>query len=257
VGEQFPQDRGDRVLTRHGTAVRHPPHPWSAATHALLTYLEDVGFPYSPRIVGMDRGDHLLGFIDGESGAEGWAPAVSEHGLAAAARLLRSYHDAVSGWRADIDLLWFDGSRGTGGTGQIVCHGDFYPCNIVWNGLDPVGLLDFEYARVGQRLDDVAYACEYFVPFRDDAECLRWLRYPEPPDRRRRLLAFAQAYGLPSADGLVDHVIRMQQFTRDLVERLARQGLPRQADLVAAGFLEQLDARINWSVRHRALIDPA
>jgi aminoglycoside phosphotransferase (APT) family kinase protein len=75
--------------------------------------------------------------------------------------------------------------------------------NIVWDGTEPVGLLDFEYARPGDPLNDVAYACEYFVPFRDDAECLRWLRYPEPPDRRRRLLIFADSYGLSSADGLV------------------------------------------------------
>jgi len=82
-----------------------------------------------------------------------------------------------------------------GGPGQVICHGDFGPWNIVWVGTTPVGLLDFEYARPGDPLDDVAYACEYFVPFRDDAECLRWLHYPKPPDRRRRISIFAEAYG--------------------------------------------------------------
>jgi thiamine kinase-like enzyme len=37
-------------------------------------------------------------------------------------------------------------------------------------------LLDFEYARPGDPLDDVAFALEYVVPFRDDATCLRWHR---------------------------------------------------------------------------------
>jgi hypothetical protein len=36
--------------------------------------------------------------------------------------------------------------------------------------------LDFEYARPGDPLDDVAFALEYVVPFRDDATCLRWHR---------------------------------------------------------------------------------
>ena len=94
------------------------------------------------------------------------------------------------------------------------------------------------------------------MPFRDDAECIRWLRYPEPPDRRRRLSLFAEAYGLPSADGLVEHVIIMQQRTRDLIVKLAREGLPRQVDLVRDGFLDEMDARITWSKRHRQLIEP-
>jgi hypothetical protein len=93
----------------------------------------------------------------------------------------------------------------------------------------------------------VAYACEYFVPFRDDGECLRWLRYPEPPDRRRRISTFAEAYGLDSAGGLVDRIIAVQSGMRDLVARPADDRFPRQVDLVAAGYLGELQARIGWS----------
>ena len=137
----------------------------------------------------------------------------------------------------------------------MVCHGDFGPWNIVWYGPTPVGLLDFEYARPGDPLDDVAYACEYFVPFWDDADCLCRLCYPEPPDRRQRLSIFAEAYGLGSADGLVDRVITVQSGMRDLVARLANEGFPRQVDLVAAGYLDELRARIDWSWEHRHLIE--
>lgn len=253
---ELPQQRDDHLLARSGEAVRHPHHPWSASTRALLGHLETVGFPYSPRLAGSEDEQDLLSFIPGRSGADGWAPAVDMRGLVAGARLLRAYHDAVSSWRPDRDLVWFDGSRGTGGSGRIVCHGDFHPCNIVWDGLTPVGLLDYEYARVALPADDVAYACEYFVPFRDDVECIRWLRYPEPPDRRRRLTLFAEAYGLSSVDGLFDHVITMQQHTRDLIVRLAREGVPRQVGLVHNGFLAEMDARITWSTAHRHLIEP-
>ena len=115
----------------------------------------------------------------------------------------------------------------------MVCHGDFGPWNLVWDGSEPVGLLDYEYARPDDPLYDVAYACEYIVPFRDDAACLRWLRYPEPPHRRRRLSIFAESYGLSSADGLVDRVIAVQSDMRARVVRLANEGFPRQVDLVA------------------------
>jgi len=256
VAEEILQRRDDRVLTRVGPAVRHPRHPCSSATRALLEHLSEVAFMPSPRVLGTDGDADLLSYIPGASGADGWAPAVTEEGLAAAARLLRSYHDAVRDWRPEIEPVWFDGSVGTGGPGEVVCHGDFGPWNIVWDGNKPVGLLDFEYARPGDPLNDVAYACEYFAPFRDDAECLRWLRYPEPPDRRRRLLIFAESYGLSSADGLVDRVIAVQSDMRVRVARLADEGFPRQVDLVAAGYLEELQARIDWSLQHRYLIDP-
>jgi hypothetical protein len=41
----------------------------------------------------------------------------------------------------------------------------------------------------------VAYALEYVTPFRDDVECMRWLRYPVPRERRRRIEVFAELRG--------------------------------------------------------------
>ena len=83
------------------------------------------------------------------------------------------------------------------------------------------------------------------MPFRDDADCLRWLRYPEPPDRRRRISIFAEADGLGSADGLVDRVIAVQSGMHDFVARLANEGFLRQVEMVAAGYLDELQARID------------
>ncbi|MDX3616129.1 aminoglycoside phosphotransferase family protein [Streptomyces europaeiscabiei] len=61
-----------------------------------------------------------------------------------------------------------------------------------------MGIIDWNCARPAPRLHDVAYALEYVAPFLEDAECLRWLRYPAPPGRRRRLESFRNAYGLDS-----------------------------------------------------------
>ena len=81
----------------------------------MLEHLSAVGFAQSPRVVGTDGDSDLLGYIPGASGADGWAPAVTEQGLAAAARLLRGYHDAVRDWQPETDPAWFDGSVGTSG----------------------------------------------------------------------------------------------------------------------------------------------
>ncbi|SOD62227.1 Phosphotransferase enzyme family protein [Streptomyces zhaozhouensis] len=251
--DQVLQDDPHREVVRVGDTVRRPTYPWTPAVHALLGHLEAVGFPYSPRVRGIDaRGREVLTYLEGESGPQGWAGVVDETGLVALARLLRRYHEAVADFRLPEGLSWCTGEDGPH-AGEVVCHGDFGPWNIVWHGARPVGVLDWDHARPAPALHDVAYALEYVAPFRDDAECTRWLRHPEPPDRRRRLEMFATAYGLTSADGLVDAVIEVQRETRARVLRLAERGDQPQARWVAEGHLAALDERIAWSRAHRDL----
>lgn len=249
------QDAAHRKVVRLGDTVRRPVQPWMPAVHALLRHLETGGFPYSPRVLGIDEDDReVLTYLDGESGPQGWAKVVDDAGLITFARLLRDLHEAVADFRPSDELRWFTGEQGLG-EGEIICHGDFGPWNIVWQGERPVGVLDWDYARPGMPLHDVAYALEYVAPFRDDAECLRWLRYPEPPDRGRRLELFAAAYGLTSTVGLVDAVIDVQQDGIEQVRRLAEQGYQPQTRWVEDGHLDQLGHRVAWSRANRHLFE--
>jgi hypothetical protein len=253
--EQVLQDAPHRRVVRLGDTVRRPVHPWTPAVHALLRHLEDVGFPYSPRVLGVDQQDReILTYLDGESGPQGWGRVVGDAGLVTFAHLLRDYHDAVAGFRLPDGLQWFTGATGARDD-EVICHGDFGPWNIVWRGERPVGVLDWDYARPADRVHDLAYALEYVAPFRDDAECLRWLRYPEPPDRRHRLELFATAYGLTSTAGLVDAVIDVQRDGIEQVSRLAEQGRQPQAHWVADGLLDELAQRPAWSRANRHLFE--
>lgn len=247
------QDSPHRQILQIGGVVRRPTHPWSSAVHALLQHLEAVGFSAAPRIIYARDDEEALTFIPGESGPEGWAKVVDERGLSAAARLLRDYHQAVADWNPPTDLVWHDNSTGSGESDEIVCHGDFGPWNLVWEGVEPVGIIDWDYAAPATPLSDVAYAIEYIAPFRNDAECLRWLGYPEPPNRRHRLELFAHAYGLTSLDGLVDEVIQRQRDGLEIVRQLADRGLEPQVSWVAQGYLDALVDRITWSEEHRQL----
>lgn len=244
-----------RRVVRVGDTVRRPAQPWTPTVHALLRHLQDVGFPYAPRPLGFDdEGREVLSYLPGESGSRGWAKVLDDRGLSAFARLLRDYHDAVADFMPVVEAIWAVGTVSPR-DGEVVCHGDFGPWNIVWTGYQPVGIIDWDYARPAPRLHDVAYALEYVAPFRDDAECLRWLRFPSPPDRRQRLEQFCGAYGLSSTVGIVDAVIKGQQELPELVRRLARQGHEPQATWVAEGYLQELDRRLAWSQASRHLFE--
>ncbi|MFF4340895.1 aminoglycoside phosphotransferase family protein [Kitasatospora sp. NPDC001540] len=242
-------------VERIGNTVHRPAGPWTPAVHGLLRHLEAVGYERAPRVLGFDgQGREVLTWIDGASGPDGWAGVVNDRGLIAFARLLREYHDAVADYRPAGTTRWSTGTAGPVGD-EVICHGDFGPWNVVWRGGRPIGILDWDHARPARRLHDVAYALEYAVPFRDDAECVRWLRHPRPPDRRRRLEVFAAAYGVTGTAGLVDAVIAVQEESVDAVRRLAEQGHEPQATWVAEGRLEELRGRVAWSRANRHSID--
>jgi Phosphotransferase enzyme family len=245
------QERPDRPVIKRGTTVRHPLHPWSPAVHALLGHLRAVGFTPAPRVLGVEDGWEVFEYLEGESGPDGWAKVVDPAGLRAAGRLLRDYHQAVAEWAPPEPPVWFDGSTGTGGPGEVVCHGDFGPWNLVWQGLRPTGLIDWEYAAPGPASYDVFYAMQYVVPFRDDEECVRWLRYPSPPDRKARAEIFATAYGLDSLDGLVDEVIAVELQGLDTVRRLAADGHPRQVAALSDGLAETVRRNVAWAEANR------
>jgi aminoglycoside phosphotransferase (APT) family kinase protein len=141
--------------------------------------------------------------------------------------------------------------------GELICHGDFGPWNLVWRGTEPVGIIDWDYAHSHPPLLDVAYALEYVAPFRDDAECLRGLRYPAPPDRRGRLERFATAYGLTDLTGLADAVIDQQQSVLDWSLRLADEGHQPQLAWREAGRFDEVADRVRWSRANRHLFSSA
>jgi hypothetical protein len=232
-------------VQREGSAVRRPTGFWSPAVHDLLRHLEAVDFP-APRLLGSGGGTELLTWIDGESGPDGWAKIVPEPGLRRWASFLRRYHDAVAAYRPAPGSAWSSGP-GTCGPGELVCHGDFGPWNGVWHGERVIGLIDFDHARPAPALFDVAYALEYAAPFRDDRECLRWLRYPQPPDRRRRIEAFCQAYGIAVPDDITRRVAEQQRLTLQCAQALARQGIEPQATWAREGHLDAVRARIDWT----------
>ncbi len=244
-----------RVVGRIGSTVVRRTGWWSSAVHDLLRHLERVGFAESVRYLGRDAdGNEVLTYIEGTSGEDAWAQVVPEDGLREYARLIRRYHDAVQDYVPPRRTEWMTEAHGLR-IGEILTHGDVGPWNTVWRDGRAVGLLDWDLAGPRPALHDIGYALEYVTPFRDDEASMRDFGHPSPPDRRRRTRVFAEAYGLPSTDGLVDAVIAQQEATQRYTRELAERGLHPHVEWMAQGFAAAQQARIDWSRANRHLFD--
>src|SRR4051794_29311814 len=84
-------------VVRVGNTVRRPQRPTSAAVHALLCHLEDVGFPGAPRFLGVDeQGREVLSYVSGTAITQPYpAWALTDEALVSLARPRRAYHRAA------------------------------------------------------------------------------------------------------------------------------------------------------------------
>ena len=245
VNEQF------RPVKLSAETVMRPAGPQSRTVHAFLRHLREKGLDCVPEPLSLNDETEVLRYIDGESGGDGWKNQHDEQGLRSAAHLLRRIHDASADWVPPQDAV-FDAPP-TAADGDVFIHGDPGPWNFVWRDGEAIALLDWDFLHPAPRLDDVAYALLWFAPMRDDESVMEWHHFPEVPDRRARIDAFLDAYGLPADFDVADAVIRRRHATIEHVRSLADQGLEPQKTWVAEGSLEQEAAEIRWIEENRAL----
>lgn len=136
------------VVRIEGT-VRRPMGAHSEFVHRLLKMLESEGFNYSPRFQGLDdRGREVLSYIDGECGT--WRLTWLDSQILAVTRILREFHDCTS----STDLAQDH---------ECVCHGDFAPWNLIFRDDMPIGMIDFDGAAPGKRIEDLSYMAWTFL----------------------------------------------------------------------------------------------
>lgn len=196
--------------------VHRPSGYWSKQVHQLLYYLHEQGFDSVPKPLGFDdKGREIVTFLAGEVYPSLLSPqAASIHALTSAAKLLRAYHDAAQYFLQKFPMKegWMLPAKEPI---EVICHGDFAPYNIVLNGEEAIGIIDFDAAHPGPRAWDVAYALYRFAPFAnsDNPESLGSI---EEQISRARL--FCQAYQLSKkestnlADLMIERLNALLEF---------------------------------------------
>lgn len=219
---EFPLE-GGRVtpgVVRVGDTVRRPLRRNSALVRALLSHLHEQGFDAVPRYLGSDeQGREVFSYLPGDVPPELDA-AISDDALAAAALLIRRLHDATAGTALAED-------------DEIVCHNDLSPCNFVFRERMPVGIIDFDSAAPGRRLDDLGYALFLWLNLGTDGAPL--------DAQARRLEVFCRAYGIDADAVVVDAVLGA---VRANIERLSKAG--------RSGDLEWWQAQLDWIESRRS-----
>lgn len=223
--EEIPLSGGIRHghIVRVGDTVRREPGPWTSSVHALLSYLNARGFP-APKALGIDeKGREILSFIEGTPTT--WpfpdffrrTEAVEHVG-----QMLRHYHDVVADFIPPANAVWQECEQADPRPGELVCHCDFGPYNLIWRDERIVGVIDWEWARPAPPIRDVAFSAWMTVPLRsgEDKEAVG---FDHPPHARERLVALLSGYGMTDRRAVLTHVLKLQLEFRDRISRGTRE----------------------------------
>ncbi len=158
------------VVVRVGDTVRRPVGRWTPAVHDLLNHLRAVGFSGSPVVLGIDAsGREILEFVPGEVGALSPSQPLPEwfrtpEACWAIGRWIREFQVAQDGFVADRGKPWRRAPAAALDSGQVIVHHDVSPYNTVRRSDDSVMVVDWDFARPGDPIEDLAWAAWRWTP---------------------------------------------------------------------------------------------
>ncbi len=246
----------DNAIFKQGDHVLRPLNAWSPSVHQLLTFLHNNGFDACPEVIGIEGGQEILRFVEGETSNYPLVGAIgTDTALMSAGALLRDFHDVSAQFLVSESaqhLHWMLTPRPPF---EVICHGDYAPYNVALDGEHVVGVFDFDTSHPAPRLWDVAYAVYCWAPFKMN----EYDKLGDINTQAKRAALFCEAYGLsvPEKVGLVDAMIERLQALVDFMMGEAEKGNAAFADNIADGHhLSYLDD-IAYLNTHRERIEAA
>ncbi len=244
---------------RVGDTVRRVSNFWTPTIHALLHHLERAGFRAAPKVLGIDeKSREILSFIAGDTPAYPENPwnFRSTRALVEVAQVIRRFHDATLSFAPPANAQW-RGLVGGPDAGEVICHNDLGPFNVVFRQGHAAAIIDWDNAAPGPRMWDVACALWRFAPlWGPDA----WWGGPWEGNgwklplstKTRRLELFRDAYGAelfpawPKVLDLIEARMRASELT---VNARATAGTPAYEKFRRAGPFVLSD--LKWVRKNR------
>ncbi|WP_078394762.1 aminoglycoside phosphotransferase family protein [Shouchella patagoniensis] len=239
---------------RLGDTIRRRLKPESARVHTLLQHLENKGYRYASRFLGIDhKGREILSYIEGVAGHDPFNGYIwSDEALVEIANMLRLYHDAVSDFSYKDDWPPIDN---TPTNHEVLCHNDFAIYNIIFNHKKPVGIIDFDVAGPGPRLWDIAYTLYTCAPlsrlvYTENGEKTIYTASDHASHTKHRIQLFFDAYGEEVKEDFVQMVVRRLEGLCQLMTRKAHEGDPAFQKMIYEGHLEHYQKEIQFICKH-------
>ena len=193
-------------VVRVEDTVRRPRTARSDFTAKLLVHLRAAGYTFAPRYLGVDaQGRDTFEFIPGTITSD--PSERDEASYAAAGAMLRGLHDLTTG-------------HPLAGVRQCVIHRDAGPFNTIFRDGMPVAFIDWDGARPGPWMVDLAYLGWTW--------CIQSNGTPAIRDQARRLRELRDGYGRGDSHALLVAILRKQRYIARVSEALAAR--PGQAE---------------------------
>jgi len=225
--------------------IRRKLGPQSAAVHQLLDWLQERHFTRAPRFIQADSDEEILTYLEGEAVLRPWAVTIKTSGwMDELGTWLREYHHAVQGFQLT------GGSRFVWGPptplpGMVVNHGDFGPWNVIQRQGRVIGVIDWDLARFGDPLDDLAQLALEAVPLKASTAD-RLGADPEPAVIHERLNRLCLAYGGVDVLPVLRHTVGYLERMAAEIEQLGDSGVTPFAKFKADGVPEQYRAEARF-----------
>jgi hypothetical protein len=214
-------------VVRIGDTVRRPPKR-DGFTHLLLKYLEENDFPYASRFLGYDdEGREMYSYIQGEVPHGQFV--LHEENILECAQILRQFHDVSS-------------KSSLRGDQETVCHNDFAPWNIVVRDGQVAGIIDFDEAAPGVRIEDLGYFIWTVLNLGDDIPV---------EEQARKMKLICDMYGLKDRSEVVDAILRQQERILEKRKILAESDITPEKRDYSAGKVIQIQKEIEWVLENK------
>lgn len=235
---------------RSGDTVRRELKPVSSKIHNLLQHLENKGFKYAPKFLGIDdKGREILSFIEGEAGNYPLKEYMwSDDVLIGIAKMLRLYHDSVHDFALDEGWEPIDN---TSPPFEVLCHNDFAIYNIIFRHKRPIGIIDFDVAGPGPRLWDIAYALYTCVPLSrfhlsETGGVVNYNSFLHANLIKQRVALFFESYGKEVKENYLDMVLLRLEGLCKFMLRKSREGDFAFQKMINEGHLEHYQNDIQF-----------
>ncbi|GAB4157177.1 MAG: phosphotransferase [Candidatus Dojkabacteria bacterium] len=221
----FTHGQSNSQVVKVENTVRRTLGPNSEFVHQLLKLLEAKSFQYAPKYLGTDdRNREILSFIPGVLGSE--VEHTFEH-FKECMHVLKQYHDATAG-------------SALAGSSEVVCHNDFALWNLLFENNYLSGVIDFDDAAPGKRVDDVAYAIWTLLEVGSS----------DDPEIVSKIVELVNVYGNISSDDLIEAFL--SQMHKILAKRkdMAVNSPKAEVREMSKGRISEIEDQIRWVVQN-------